>query len=72
MVEHEPVVARLFVLGVEGAGAAGSVEQDAGVVDHASAAGARPQLDRPHPAAGVECYREHEVSIDVGYGRRAA
>ena len=66
MIEHEPVVARLGVLGVEGAGAAGSVQQDAGVVDHAPAACARPQLDGAHPAAFVQSRRQHEVAVDVG------
>ena len=36
------------------------------MVNHAPAAGARPQLDGAHPAAEVELGRKHEVAIDVG------
>ena len=65
MIEHQPVVARLSVPGVAGARRAGRVQQDARVVDHASAAGARPQLDGAHPAPAVQVGRQHEVAVDV-------
>ena len=66
VVEHQAVVAGRGLRGVERARRAGPVEQDAGVVDDASAAGAGSQLDGAHPAPGVQLHGEHEVAVDVG------
>ena len=70
VVEHQTVVTRIGIFRIEFPRCTSLVQQDAGMVDHAPAAGARPQLDGAHPAPGIQIHGQDEVAIDIGVARR--
>ena len=72
VVEHQTVVTRIGIFGIEGSRCTGPIQQDAGMVDHTPAAGARPQLYGAHPSAGHPALPEARSCDRHRRRRRAA